>query len=56
MQTITTIGLDIAKSVFQVHGVDTAGQLVIPVPIPKKLDQRQEPEASDMSRVADSFA
>src|ERR1035438_8900735 len=29
MQTITTIGLDIAKSVFQVHGVDTAGQVVI---------------------------
>ena len=26
MQTITTIGLDIAKSVFQVHGVDAAGQ------------------------------
>ncbi len=25
MQTITTIGLDIAKSVFQVHGVDAAG-------------------------------
>ena len=22
MQTITTIGLDIAKSVFQIHGVD----------------------------------
>ena len=29
MQTITTIGLDIAKSVFQVHGVDTGGQVVI---------------------------
>jgi len=29
MQTVTTIGLDIAKSVFQVHGVDTAGQVVI---------------------------
>jgi len=29
MQTITTIGLDIAKSVFQVHGVDGAGQAVI---------------------------
>ena len=29
MQTVTTIGLDIAKSVFQVHGVDAAGQLVI---------------------------
>ena len=29
MQTITTIGLDIAKSVFQVHSVDAAGQVVI---------------------------
>jgi transposase len=29
MQSITTIGLDIAKSVFQVHGVDGNGQLVI---------------------------
>ena len=29
MQTITTIGLDIAKSVFQVHGVDAVGQAVI---------------------------
>jgi transposase len=29
MQTITTIGLDIAKSVFQVHGVDAHGQVVI---------------------------
>jgi transposase len=29
MQAITTVGLDIAKSVFQVHGVDAAGQEVI---------------------------
>ena len=29
MQAITTIGLDIAKSVFQVHGVDAAGHVVI---------------------------
>ena len=29
MQTITTIGLDIAKSVFQVHAVDAAVQVVI---------------------------
>ena len=29
MQTITTIGLDIAKSVFQVHGIDAAGQVVV---------------------------
>ena len=29
MQAITTIGLDIAKSVFQVHGVDADGQVVL---------------------------
>jgi transposase len=29
MQTITTIGLDIAKSVFQVHGVDAEGRVLI---------------------------
>ena len=29
MQTITTVGLDIAKSVFQVHGVDAEGNVVI---------------------------
>ena len=29
MQMVTTVGLDIAKSVFQVHGVDGAGQVVI---------------------------
>ena len=29
MQVVTTIGLDIAKSVFQVHGVDAAGQVLI---------------------------
>ena len=29
MQTVTTIGLDIAKSVFQVHGIDAEGGAVI---------------------------
>jgi len=29
MQTVTTIGLGIAKSVFQVHGVDAAGEVVV---------------------------
>jgi transposase len=28
MQTITTIGLDIAKSIFQVHGVDAEGNVI----------------------------
>jgi transposase len=26
---ITTIGLDLAKNVFQVHGVDATGQVVV---------------------------
>ena len=29
MQTIKTIGLDVAKSVFQVHGVDADGGVVV---------------------------
>ena len=29
MQTITTIGLDIAKSVFHVHGVDADDNVVV---------------------------
>ena len=29
MQAITTIGIDIAKSVFQVHGVDADGNVII---------------------------
>lgn len=29
MQAVKTVGLDIAKSVFQVHGVDAAGEVVI---------------------------
>ena len=29
MQAVTTIGLDIAKSVFQVHGLDAAGKVII---------------------------
>jgi transposase len=29
MQSISTIGLDIAKSIFQMHGVDAAGQAVL---------------------------
>jgi hypothetical protein len=29
MQTITTIGLDVAKSVLQVHGIDAKGKVLI---------------------------
>ncbi len=29
MQAITTIGLDVAKSVFLVHGIDVEGNVII---------------------------
>ena len=29
MENVVTIGLDIAKSVFQVHGVDAAGDVAV---------------------------
>jgi transposase len=29
MQAVTTIGLDIAKSVFQIHGVDAADNVML---------------------------
>jgi transposase len=29
MKTVTTIGLDIAKSVFQIHGIDAKGKVVV---------------------------
>jgi hypothetical protein len=29
LQSISTIGPDIAKSVFQVHGVDAAGEVIV---------------------------
>ena len=29
MKTVTTIGLDIAKSVFQVHGIDAEGKVAV---------------------------
>ena len=38
MDTITTVGLDIAKSVFQVHSADKDGKLVV---VRKKLRRGQ---------------
>jgi transposase len=29
MSEVTTIGLDLAKNVFQVHGIDASGQVVV---------------------------
>ena len=48
MQTVTTIGLDIAKSVFQVHGVDAAGQVVIRRQLKRRVRPGVLPEAAAM--------
>jgi hypothetical protein len=40
MQAITTIGLDIAKSVFQVHGVDAQGTIAIRRPLKRLKVER----------------
>ncbi len=37
MNEVTTIGLDLAKNVFQVHGVNASGEVVIR----KQLRRRQ---------------
>jgi transposase len=29
MEAVTTVGLDIAKSVFQVHGIGTSGKPIV---------------------------
>jgi transposase len=50
MQKVTTIGLDIAKSVFQVHGVDAAGQVVIRRQLKTSLCRCVFPEAAALSR------
>ena len=49
MQTITTIGLDIAKSVFQVHGVDAAGEVVIRRQLKRRYCLGVLPEAAAVS-------
>ena len=42
MQAIMTIGLDLAKSIFQVHGIDAAGNVVVR----RQLKRRANPESS----------
>ena len=49
MQAVTTIGLDIAKSVFQVHGVDAAGQVLIRPPVEASRRPGVLPETASMS-------
>jgi transposase len=37
MQAVTTIGLDIAKSVFQVHGINAEGKVLIRRQLKRRL-------------------
>jgi transposase len=43
MQAITTIGLDIAKSVFQVHGVDAEGNVILRRQLKRRYERGQGP-------------
>jgi transposase len=36
MQAVTTIGLDIAKAVFQIHGIDAEGKVIIRRPLKRR--------------------
>ena len=47
MQAVTTIGFDIAKSVFHVHGVDTVGQVYSPA-VEAPAGHRVFPEAAGL--------
>ena len=48
MQTVTTIGFNIAKSVFQVHGVDADGQVLMRRQVETSACQDVFPEAATM--------
>jgi hypothetical protein len=37
MQAVTTVGLNIAKSVFQIHGVDLKGNVIIRRKLKRRL-------------------
>jgi transposase len=50
MQAVTTIGLDIAKSVFQIHGVDAAGNVIVRRQLKRRIIVTQQQEIELMQR------
>ena len=56
MRAVTTIGLDIAKSVFQVHGVDAAGQVLIRRQLKRRARPGVLPEVASMSESGSRLA
>ena len=63
MKQVTTIGLDIAKSVFLVHGVDPAGQAVLPeagcwssLPNSRDIEACASPEVDQKQKNREKFS
>ena len=59
MQAVTTIGLDIAKSVFQVHGVDAEGKVLIRRKLKRRYVlepyvKRQKNDATDAEAICEA--
>ena len=50
MQAVTTIGLDIAKSIFQIHGVDAAGNVIVRRQLKRRYVLPSFPEATAVPR------
>jgi hypothetical protein len=50
MSEITTIGLDLAKHVFQVHGIDAQGTTVLRKRLRRGQDQESTGASFDASR------
>ena len=48
MRPVSTIGLDIAKSVFQVHGVDATGEVLVRRQLKRRLRSEVLSEAATM--------
>ena len=48
---ITTIGLDIAKSVFQVHGVDAEGKVILRCQLKRRYRASLLPEAAALLEI-----
>jgi hypothetical protein len=53
MQAITTIGLDIAKSVFQVHCIDAAGNVLVRIQLKRRSRNREKLFALSGYAIAD---
>lgn len=51
MGTVVTIGLDLAKSVFQVHGVDEEGSVVVRRRLTRAKLSRLDPRQREVMQI-----